>query len=194
MSSDANCAQYPVITANEVPRDQRLPPARRHQESNRGADIKKARRHKKGRASEGSGKAKPSSNQTADRAGPSSPTPGSLQRNPSSTSSGGTRRSQLVDLVVENTEAEEEDRAQTQRTYGSAHAEPEPRRFSYVQHQSLTETRSSELLTLVPISRRPSGEPIEEEGESATPPESNSEANQRSRWSYGDLEQDNVWG
>lgn len=168
----------------------------RRQDSNRGADIKKARRHKKGRASEGgNAKAKPSSNQSGDRAGPSSPTPGSLQRNPSSTSSGGTRRSQLVDLVVENTEAEEEDRAQTQRTYGSAHAEPEPRRFSYVQHQSLTERRSSESLTLIPISRRPSGEPIEEEGaESATPPESNSEANPRSKWSYGDLEQDNVWG
>ncbi|KAJ5349175.1 uncharacterized protein N7506_002428 [Penicillium brevicompactum] len=164
---------YPVITANEVPRDQRISPAMRRQDSNRGADIKKARRHKKGRASEGgNAKAKPSSNQSGDRAGPSSPTPGSLQRNPSSTSSGGTRRSQLVDLVVENTEAEEEDRAQTQRTYGSAHAEPEPRRFS-----------------------RPSGEPIEEEGaESATPPESNSEANPRSKWSYGDLEQDNVWG
>jgi hypothetical protein len=35
----------------------------------------------------------------------------------SSTSSGGTQRSQLVDLVVENTEAEEEDRAQIQREY-----------------------------------------------------------------------------
>jgi hypothetical protein len=40
------------------------------------------------------------------------------------------QRSQLVDLVVENTEAEEEDRAQIQREYGTAWAEPGPRRFS----------------------------------------------------------------
>jgi hypothetical protein len=34
-----------------------------------------------------------------------------------------------VDLVVEDTEAEEEERAQIQREYGSAHAEPEPHIF-----------------------------------------------------------------
>ncbi|CAG7916098.1 unnamed protein product [Penicillium olsonii] len=176
---------YPVITANEVPRDQRLPPARRHHDSNRGSDVKKARRHKKSRAAEGTNRrtSTPSSN-PPDRPAPSSPTPGSLQRNPSSTSSGGTRRSQLIDLVVENTEAEEEDRAQIQRTYGTAHVEPEPRRFSYVAQPLARRSRVANL-----ISRRPSGEPIEEEADSATP--SSPETNQRSRWNY-DLE-DNVW-
>ncbi|KAJ5843660.1 uncharacterized protein N7525_001401 [Penicillium rubens] len=160
---------YPVITANEVPRDQRLPPSRRNQDSNRGADVKKARRHRKSRASDGETKQspKPKSN----KPGPSSATPGPLQRNVSSTSSGGTQRSQLVDLVVENTEAEEEDRAQIQREYGTAWAEPEPRRFS-----------------------RLSDEPIEEEAEAnSAQPESSHDEN-RPKWAYNDLEQDNVWG
>ncbi|CAG8892276.1 unnamed protein product [Penicillium egyptiacum] len=119
---------YPVITANEVPRDQRLPPSRRNQDSNRGADVKKARRHRKSRASDGESRESPKPKYN--KLGPSSATSGPLQRNVSSASSSGTQRSQLVDLVVENTEAEEEDRAQIQREYGTAWAEPEPRRFS----------------------------------------------------------------
>jgi hypothetical protein len=122
-----------VITANEVPRDQRLPSANQHsQHSNRGSEVKKARRHKKSRASEGENRQspKPSSIKPTGKSGPSPAAPGPLQRNPSSASSGGTRHSQLVDLVVENTEAEEEDRAQTQREYGTVHAEPEPHRFA----------------------------------------------------------------
>ncbi|KAJ5189167.1 Organic solute transporter Ost-alpha [Penicillium cf. griseofulvum] len=160
---------YPVITANEVPRDQRLPPTRRTQDSNRGADVKKARRHRKSRASDGVSRQSPNPN--SNRPGPSSVTPGPLQRNMSSTCSSGTQRSQLVDLVVENKNAEEEDRAQLQREYGSAWAEPEPRRFA-----------------------RPSGEPIEEEGEgNSTQPDSNHDED-RPKWAYDGLEQDNVWG
>ncbi|KAJ5164087.1 uncharacterized protein N7500_005917 [Penicillium coprophilum] len=160
---------YPVITANEVPRDQRLLPSRRNQDSNRGADVKKARRHRKSRTSESESRQSPKSK--SNKPGPSSATPGPLQRNVSSTGSSGTQRSQLVDLVVENTEAEEEDRAQIQREYGSAWAEPEPRRFA-----------------------RPSGEPIEEETEAeSTLPESNHDED-RPKWAYDDLEQDNVWG
>ncbi|KAK4870909.1 hypothetical protein LT330_000146 [Penicillium expansum] len=160
---------YPVITANEVPRDQRLPPSRRNQDSNRGGDVKKARRHRKSRASDGESRQSPKPKST--KPGPSSPSPGPLQRNVSSTGSTGTQRSQLVDLVVENTEAEEEDRAQIQREYGSAWAEPEPRRFS-----------------------RPSGEPIEEEAETnPTQPESNYDED-RPKWAYDGIEQDNVWG
>ncbi|KAJ5513609.1 hypothetical protein N7463_003161 [Penicillium fimorum] len=159
---------YPVITANEVPKDQRLPPSRRNQDSNRGADVKKARRHRKSRASDGESRQSPKPN--FNKPSPSSATPGPLQRNIGSTSSSGTQRSQLVDLVVENTEAEEEDRAQIQREYGSAWAEPESRRFA-----------------------RPSGEPIEEEAEAdSTQPESNDE--DRPKWAYDGLEQDNVWG
>lgn len=40
------------------------------------------------------------------------------------------QRNQLVDLVVENREAEEEDSAHIQRAYVSVWAEPEPPRFS----------------------------------------------------------------
>ncbi|KXG48371.1 Organic solute transporter Ost-alpha [Penicillium griseofulvum] len=159
---------YPVITANEVPRDQRLPPTRRNQDSSRGADVKKARRHRKSRASDAVSRQSPKPN--SNKPGPSSATPGPLQRNISSTSSSGTQRSQLVDLVVENTEAEEEDRAQIQREYGTAWAEPEPRRFE-----------------------RPSGEPIEEEEANSTQPESNHD-DDRPKWAYDGLEQDNVWG
>jgi hypothetical protein len=160
---------YPVITANEVPRDQRLPPSRRNQDSNRGSEVKKARRHRKSRASDGETRQspKPKSN----KPGPGSATPGPLQRNVSSASSNAMQRSQLVDLVVENTEAEEEDRAQIQREYGTAWAEPGPRRFS-----------------------RLSDEPIEEEAEAnSAQPESNHDEN-RPKWAYDDLEQDNVWG
>ncbi|OQD71437.1 hypothetical protein PENPOL_c001G05745 [Penicillium polonicum] len=160
---------YPVITANEVPRDQRLPPSRRNQDSNRGADVKKARRHRKSRAADGESRKSPKPN--SNKPGPSSATPGPLQRNVGSTSSSGTQRSQLVDLVVENTEAEEEDRAHIQRAYGSAWAEPEPRRFSAI-----------------------SGEPIEEEAEAnSTQPESDHDED-RPKWAYDGLEQDNVWG
>ncbi|EKV06473.1 hypothetical protein PDIG_69860 [Penicillium digitatum PHI26] len=160
---------YPVITANEVPRDQRLPPSRRNQDSNRGAYVKKARGHRKTRASDGESRTGHKKN--SDKLVPGSATPGPLRRNVSSTSSSGTQRSQLVDLVVENTEAEEEDRAQMQREYGSAQVEPEPRRFS-----------------------RPSGEPIEEEAEAnSTQPESDHHED-RPKWTYEGLEQDNVWG
>lgn len=121
-----------MITVNIVQRDQRLPPARQNRDLNRGADVKKSRRHRTNRALDGQNKSLPqaSPDKHTSQPGPSSPTPGPLQRNPDSASSGGSRRSQLIDLVVENTEAEEEDRARTQRAYGSAHAEPEPRRFS----------------------------------------------------------------
>jgi hypothetical protein len=115
-----------VITANEVPRDQRLSPSRSYQDSNRGGDVKKARKHRKGRASDGESRRSPKPRPSS---GASSGTPGPLQREASSTSTN-TRKSQLVDLVVENREAEEEDRAQVQREFGSAHAEPETRRYS----------------------------------------------------------------
>jgi hypothetical protein len=49
------------------------------------------------------------------------------------------------------------------------------------------------VLTLVSISRRPSGEPIEEEAET-DPAESNYDREDRSKaWAYDGLEQDNVW-
>ncbi|KAJ5613222.1 Organic solute transporter Ost-alpha [Penicillium lagena] len=188
---------YPVITANEVPRDQRLPIGRSDQDSHRSGEVKKARTHRKRRASGSTSSQRghrPSSNQS----GQAPDAPRSVQRNPSSTShsSGGSRRDQLVDLVVEDREAEEEDRAQAQRELGSAWSGPETRRFS-----------------------RPSGKPIDEEAGSEpqentvdSAPEGASEgsggfrhdpqgqeqdpARSPPRWAYhGVLDEDNnVWG
>ncbi|KAJ5084004.1 hypothetical protein NUU61_008583 [Penicillium alfredii] len=149
---------YPVITANQVPRDQQLPSSRGYQSSSTGAEVKKARTHRKGRAS-GESKQKRASS------GPSSGTPGPLQRSASSTSSHNSHRSQLVDLVVEDREAEEEDRVQTQKETGSAWAETETRRFS-----------------------RPSTQPIDEGSESEPPTRGDDRP-----LAYSALEEDNVW-
>ncbi|KAJ5190608.1 uncharacterized protein N7498_009593 [Penicillium cinerascens] len=169
---------YPVITANEVPRDQRLHTnrSRSYQGSNNTeGDVKKSRSHRKGRAS---GSESRRNHNTSSNKSRSSDAPRPLQRNASSTSSHNshsTRRDQLVDLVVEDVEAEEEDRAQTQRETGSAWAAGEPRHFS-----------------------RPSGQPIEEESGSEPTGESPAEGIPDERrssrpWAYGGLEEDNVW-
>jgi hypothetical protein len=136
-NANANFRQYPVITANEVPRDQRLSASQSYQGSSQaGGDVKKARSHRKGRASgsEGrrhanSGNAKANTNSSR-RSSRSSEVPRPLQRNASSSSSQKSQPSQRVDLVVEDHEAEEEERVQTQRELGSAWAGGETRRFS----------------------------------------------------------------
>lgn len=138
-----NFRQYPVITANEVPRDQRLSASQSYQGSSQaGGDVKKARSHRKGRASgsggrrhanSGSGSANANANANANssrRSSRSSEVPRPLQRNASSSSSQKSQPSQRVDLVVEDHEAEEEDRVQTQRELGSAWAGGETRHFS----------------------------------------------------------------
>ncbi|KAJ5755469.1 Organic solute transporter Ost-alpha [Penicillium manginii] len=176
---------YPVITANEVPRDQRLSASQSYQGSSQaGGDVKKARSHRKGRASgsEGrrhanSGNAKANTNSSR-RSSRSSEVPRPLQRNASSSSSQKSQPSQRVDLVVEDHEAEEEERVQTQRELGSAWAGGETRRFS-----------------------RPTGQPIEEENETEAPTReapakpAEDRENRSGRWAYDGMEEDNnVWG
>ena len=90
--------------------------------------MKKSRSHRKGRAP-GSDSER-SQNAGSSKLSRDLCTPDPLERNTSSTSSHGTHRSQLVDLVVEDHKAEEEERAQAQREFGSAWAESETRRFS----------------------------------------------------------------
>ncbi|KAJ5125608.1 hypothetical protein N7448_004927 [Penicillium atrosanguineum] len=171
---------YPVITANEVPRDQRLATnrSRSYQGSNHTGDVKKARAHRKSRAS-GSESRRDHNTSSKSRTS-SSGAPRPLQRNASSTSSHHSHSSrrdpdQLVDLVVEDVEAEEEDRAQTQRETGSAWTASEPRHFS-----------------------RPSGQPIDEESGSEPPRETPAEMQDEQRspkpWAYSALGDDNVWG
>ncbi|KAJ5089709.1 hypothetical protein N7532_008393 [Penicillium argentinense] len=171
---------YPVITANEVPRDQRLPPSRNRSyqgSSHVGGDVKKARSHRKGRASGSESRHQnTSSSKSSKHSKPSkSSGDGPLQRNASSSSSHHSHRSQLVDLVVENHEAEGEERAHAQRALGSSWAGGETRRFS-----------------------RPSGQPIEEEAEApsqAAPADQLDDREQSQRWAYDGLEEDrNVWG
>lgn len=89
--------------------------------------MKKSRSHRKGRAS--GSESRRDHNASSNKPRKSSAASRSLQRNPSSTSSHHSHRSQLVDLVVEDVEAEEEDRAQVQRERGSAWAESESRHF-----------------------------------------------------------------
>ncbi|KAJ5702125.1 hypothetical protein N7488_009673 [Penicillium malachiteum] len=167
---------YPVITANEIARDQRLPIRRGYQESHSshsGGRVKKSRTHRKSRTSGSESRRDPN---TSRRSSKSSNGPGPLQRNASSTSSHHSHRSQLVDLVVENQEAEEEERLQAQRETGSAWAGADARRFS-----------------------RPTGQPIDEETEPEAPtpaPNSNEPIHDQTatRW-YSALEDDdNVWG
>lgn len=90
--------------------------------------MKKSRTHRKGRASGSGSRRNHNAGSSKSRKGTGGAPPS--QRNPSSTGSHHSRRSQLVDLVVEDVEAEEEDRAQVQRERGSALAEGEQRHFS----------------------------------------------------------------
>lgn len=131
-----------MITANEVPRDQRLGYPRPYQSyqslrssgqsSQSSEPVKKARKHRKGRAgseaTHGTEGHRSPKNVKSPRKKSSFGEPGALQRETSSTSHG-SRRGQLVDLVVENREAEEQERVHAQRTLGSAWAGPERRHF-----------------------------------------------------------------
>lgn len=90
--------------------------------------MKKSRAHQKRRTSGSEGRR--DHNASSRKSSKSSGAPHPLQRNASSTSSRHSHRSQLVDLVVEDHEAEEEDREQAQRELGSAWAGDETRHFS----------------------------------------------------------------
>ncbi|KAL3469413.1 organic solute transporter Ostalpha-domain-containing protein [Aspergillus californicus] len=171
---------YPVITANVVPREQRLvsPPPTSSQQPQL---VKRAKKSRKVRA--------PSSgNLIASEGGASRSSrrerlesPELLRRGTDSARSQGSRHSQLVDLVVEDTKAEDEDRAHTQRAFGSVAVEPESKHF-----------------------QRPSGEPVDEpstannQGEESeqtrlVAPNDEEQSPKTPSWRY-DLDDDNVWG
>ena len=124
--SRANVAQYPVITANQAPQDQRLSSYQNPQQPN---VVKKSRKHRKVRAP-GSGETQPKSDSTPSKSRRQrTENRAPLQRGPSSSTSQNSHRSQLVDLVVEDREAEKKERAEHQRMTGSALLEPEHRYF-----------------------------------------------------------------
>ncbi|KAJ5496038.1 Transmembrane protein [Penicillium diatomitis] len=178
---------YPVITANEVPRDQRLPSHTSYQGSASRGDASTSRsktRHRSS-ASEGKRNRKPSSSGKSKK---EIGRPPSVQRKISSTSSHQSshsrhsNRSQLVHLVVEDHEAEEEVRDQAQRERGSAWTIEDSKQF-----------------------QRPSGQPIEEEAEhdalnqndrgaqQTTSAQDDEEEASPSQWGYGATEEENVW-
>ncbi|KAJ5679208.1 hypothetical protein N7462_007452 [Penicillium macrosclerotiorum] len=196
---------YPVITAHEVPRDQRLSrPGGYQQDSFAGGDVKKSRSHRKGRAS-GSSDGRNQNNSR--RSSKSSTAPGPLQRHASSTSSHHSHRSQLVDLVVEDRNAEEEDRAQTQRELGSAWAGGEPRRFSRPSGQPIEEEAEAEAPTReAPAESVPPAPEVDQEDQTHQTHQGHQEhqahqehgtyrgeTRSETRWTYSTLEEDNVW-
>lgn len=65
----------------------------------------------------------------SEREGAGAGQPRSLQRGAGSSASNSSRNSQLVDLVVEDREAEERDRVQAQREFGSAWTGTDQRHF-----------------------------------------------------------------
>ncbi|KAK9652289.1 hypothetical protein HCH54_010279 [Aspergillus fumigatus] len=180
---------YPVITANVVPRDQRLPSTTAYHNVEHAAEpVKRARKHRKSRTMSGKGEQRNDRNGSSHSRRLGSHESPSLKRGSSSLTTQGSHRSQLVHLVVEDRDAEEEERAQAERAFGTALIEPETKHF-----------------------QRPSGKPVGEENHTASPAEGGNTSNEtpeavkeleeseeeESRtpvWSYGGLEEENVWG
>ncbi|KAL4870052.1 hypothetical protein BDV12DRAFT_166504 [Aspergillus spectabilis] len=178
---------YPVITANIVPRDQRLSSPSPSTSSPQSQLVKKARKSRKirppieGGRSTSDGRASKNLRQEP----PKKPAP-QRQGTTDSARSQSSHRSQLVDLVVEDRKAEQDERAQTQRTFGSVAVEPEHKHF-----------------------QRPSGEPVDEPPTTNDGKENIESTNEQTRlldsdaedaspktpaYDYGNLEGDNVWG
>ncbi|KAL4898035.1 organic solute transporter Ostalpha-domain-containing protein [Aspergillus ambiguus] len=157
---------YPVITAHEVPRDQRLEAPTSYQEPPDPPEVvKKPRKHRRSRGSR-------SDSARGSGGAPSSMSGNRPPREASSSVSQASNRSQLVDLVVEDREAEDEEREQAQRAFGSAAAQPEPRLFNDQSDETHRETAAT-----TETGKTDSGQ--------TTPART---------WSYGDIEEENVWG
>ncbi|OOF99472.1 hypothetical protein ASPCADRAFT_203243 [Aspergillus carbonarius ITEM 5010] len=176
---------YPVILANEVPEDQRQAQYRRSPQPQVSGAVKRSRRHRKSRATNSGGTPRSEGSFHSPRKEhPISPR--AVRQETSSSLSHGSHRSQLVDLVVEDQKAEEAEREHAQKAFGSTWLEPEQRHF-----------------------QRPSGEPVDERpsylqdsagasGEGAEPASQtergdDDEPATRQNWTYGELEEDNVW-
>lgn len=91
--------------------------------------VRRARKPRKSRTMSGKSEQRDDRNGSSHSRRKGSQESPSLKRGSSSLTSQGSHRSQLVDLVVENREAEEEERAQAQRALGSAWVEPENKHF-----------------------------------------------------------------
>ncbi|KKK12568.1 PF03619 domain protein [Aspergillus rambellii] len=180
---------YPVITANIVPRDQRLsaPPRLNSQQAH---VIKKARKSRKTRAPSTSGTQSSAGTRTSKNSGRDRPEVPPKQGTDSPTSQTSSR-GQLVDLVVEDRKAEEAEREHIQRAFGSTAVESEHKHFQRPSGTPVGETSPAndqedddpESTTEQTRLIQPDGEGEREDQDLKTP-----------AWNYGDLEDDNVWG
>ncbi|KAL2861091.1 OSTA/TMEM184 family protein [Aspergillus lucknowensis] len=178
---------YPVITANVVPRDQRLASSPRPISTQQPQLVKKAKKSRKIRvSSSGTSQVSEERLSRASRKDRIDPAKSRGQRAISQTSQG-SHRGQLVDLVVEDREAEDEERAQIRRAFGSVAAEAEHKHSQGhsgepVEGPSATNDRGERTES---PSRAGPHEPDEGTPSPKTP-----------AWNYGDLgdEDDNVWG
>ncbi|KAE8393693.1 DUF300-domain-containing protein [Aspergillus alliaceus] len=175
---------YPVITANQAPQDQRLAVPSSYQTPQQPEVVKKFRKHRKVRASSKGGASSDGNSISSPSGRESTEARTALQRGPSSFASRSSPRSQLVDLVVEDREAEEKERTEHQRTIGSALLEPEHRYF---------QTPSGH-----PISGQSDMAQTEGPSEHTNQPtdqdeDTNSNDPKTREWSYEGLEDENVW-
>ncbi|GAD92411.1 hypothetical protein AOR_1_496014 [Paecilomyces variotii No. 5] len=188
---------YPVITANEVPRDQRITSHRNYQNPVEPGMVRKAQKHRKSSAG---GTKRP---RRSAQGRPDSPSNSLLHpeqrpgphRQPSASGSPHSKRSQLVDLVVEDQEAERRERSQTRRELGSAWNEPEHKHYlkrpsgEPVEDVAAAQQNLRQTAATAPSnSEQPTfavGEDTEEEDTRPTVP----------RLGYGDFDEErNVWG
>lgn len=204
----ANCNQYPVITANEVPEDQRQIHHRSSPNLQNPGAVKRTRKHRKSRINNGGGTPRSEGSSRSSRREPPNGRQ-TVRQETSSSISHSSQRSQLVDLVVEDHKAEEAERVHTQKAFGSTWLEPDQRHFQYVapshrSHLSAAERNSTDLSF-----RRPSGEPVDERpsylensadgtmentrAASPTDRAGDDEPTTRPNWTYGGLEEENVW-
>ncbi|RMJ24187.1 DUF300 domain protein [Aspergillus sp. HF37] len=180
---------YPVITANEVPRDQYLGAPGRSHSVQSSEPVRKSRRHKKSRATSGDGA------QVNQDVGQSTPVAGDAgeprpsQRGAGSSSS--SRHGQLVDLVIEDRDAEERARAQAQREFGSAWAGPDHKHFLMPSRHPVDE---SSLASQASLSEVKGFESDGAEPSWATKGLDDTGDAKGAPWSYGALEEENVWG
>ncbi|KAJ9203649.1 hypothetical protein DTO164E3_279 [Paecilomyces variotii] len=189
---------YPVITANEVPRDQRIASRQSYQNPAEPGVVRKAQKHRKSSAS-GTKRPRRSVHGRTDSPGNGQLHPEQrplAHRQPSASGSSHSRRSQLVDLVVEDPEAERRERSQTRKEFGSSwNNETEHKHYlkrpsgEPVEDVSITQQNQRQTAATIPgNSEQPTfavGEDTEEED---TRPAA-------SRLAYGDFDEErNVWG
>ncbi|THC98793.1 hypothetical protein EYZ11_001701 [Aspergillus tanneri] len=157
---------YPVITANEVPRDQRLAHPMSYQNPQSPDVVKKSRKHRKVRTSSDSRSTHRSNSDSTSQSRKGSLRSSSTRHPTASSTSQNSHRSQSVDLVKDRN-AEVEEHVQAQGVLGPTF-----------------------------IDQRLSGPPISDGtlSEAATTEDDTDGGGPKRRdWSYGDLVEENVW-